>query len=482
MGIRRHNVIAGAMQVSCRCLRAALFFGCFAVLPPGSASAAEPIVDLGYGPPSQTEIREAREQRRKLAHARVRELTGGEAAPEIDAARASPAVSPPVLAPLSPPPLPLRRPASARFPASSPVSPPEPIPLTTAVSLPPPPPVDAPWREVSGAEQPPTEEAASPPLLREGVVSDRKFVLNPLEKPFPPVAEEAPPRVMTPEVPPVAGAQLVPEVAAALAETEASSLSPETERILDALPAEIIGTRKPETLPGNVSLDRVDPATALPKAEEGKETVSASRSLGMDVAVKQRPVDVDYELEKAYLALVGGNPEEAISLYASVLDIDPNSVPALFGLATTYHRVGLLDEARPVYGKLLKLDPKNKDAINNFLVLVGEEAPARALEHMRYLERQNPEFSPIPAQMALLYSKLGDMPEAIRSMQRAVNISPENLVYKYNLAILCDKAQKPVEAAILYRQLLEARYRGEKIPADADQIQQRLTFLLSNKG
>lgn len=338
-----------------------------------------------------------------------------------------------------------------------------------------------------------TEVALPPPPKgqqpTEGVVADKTYILKPGES-LPPTATTPPPVPAAgeelAEPPVVAGEQLLPEVAAAIeATTEApkADLSPETEEILSGIPVEIIGRPKSKELPDDFTMDRVDPATGLGATKgtaDNAEATSSSETLGMNVAVKQRPIDVDYELEKAYVALVGGSPDEAIGIYKEVLDIDPNNGSALFGLATTYHRVGLLDEARPIYGKLLKLEPRNKDAINNFLVLVGEEAPERALAHMEHLEEQNPEFAPIPAQMALLHTKLGNMPEAIKAMQRAVNLSPENLVYKYNLAILYDKAEKPVEASILYKQLLDARFRGETIPADADQIQQRLTFLLSN--
>ncbi len=153
---------------------------------------------------------------------------------------------------------------------------------------------------------------------------------------------------------------------------------------------------------------------------------------------------------------------------------------ALFGLATTYHRLGLLDKARPVYGKLLAIDPHHKEALNNFLALVGEEAPEEALRIMARLEEMNPNFSTIPAQMALLYKKVGDLDNAAASMLRAVTISPENLIYKYNLAILYDLRGDKANAAILYRELVEARFRGQELPAPVEEIQERLTFLMSN--
>ena len=86
----------------------------------------------------------------------------------------------------------------------------------------------------------------------------------------------------------------------------------------------------------------------------------------------------------------------------------------------------------------------------------------------------------LPAQRAVLYQKTGDLPKAIEKMREAARLSPENLAYRYNLAILLDKHGNFAEAASLYRQLLAAKEQGEKIPGSPQQIQERLTFLVSN--
>lgn len=424
---------------------------------------------------------------------------------------APPAYTPPAatVTPYVPPPLPQPEHAT---PAPRPSIIPEMLqsqPMPAPVAMPAPPqteavapkmdaPASMPWHAASEpppAQLPAPETGEAPKLtetapdlimpdlppgaVQQGVVSDKSYIVAP---------GSPPPPSSPPLEPPVSEstteAAVLPEVSEAIEATHqkhVETLAPETEEILDALPVDIIGRATSRETPGEFSVDRMDPAVALPDLGEDSPEVTSSETSGMKVAVKKRPVDVNYELEKAYVALTGGNTEEAIATYNNVLDIAPENEQALFGLATTYHRVGLLDKARPVYGKLLKINPRHKEAINNFLVMVGEEAPERALEHMKHLALENPDFAPIPAQMALLYSKIGDMQSAIQSMQQAVSIAPENLIYKYNLAILYDQANKPVEASILYKQLLEARYRGETLPADADEIQQRLTFLLSNK-
>jgi len=489
----RRIFIAAAMQASCRVTRILatpllyiIFIGFFS-----APSHAKEQYDT-YSPVVQAELDAARERRKELARRKIDSIIhGSNAAPTL-------ASQPKPLLPPSPP-TPTERP---------PFIAPPPAPVTV-YRTPPPPPVTAPpdgaalftpaspppWHTPEVAAPPPVPEPlpvaeaniapsatlspAPPPAAKEGIVADKTYIVGPGLPPPPP----APPLTVHTQQDHTAEQGVLPEVAEAIDSAQNSheeTLAPETEAILDALPEDIIGKVRKDT-PGDFSVDRMDPSVNLPDLTDTKTVAASSESPGMKVVMKQRPVDVNYELEKAYVALTAGNTEEAIATYKNIVEIAPKNEQALFGLATTYHRIGMLDEARPIYGKLLKINPRNKDAINNFLVLVGEEAPERALEHMKHLEAENPEFAPIPAQMALLYSRLGDMPSSIKSMQRAVNISPENLVYKYNLAILYDKAGKPVEASMLYQQLLEARYRGEVLPADADEIQQRLTFLLSNK-
>jgi Flp pilus assembly protein TadD len=205
-------------------------------------------------------------------------------------------------------------------------------------------------------------------------------------------------------------------------------------------------------------------------------------ALGVKVDKKKGPpINVEYELEKAYNATISGQNEAAIATYQEILDNSPNNTQALFGLATLYHRAKQLDKARSLYGRLLAIDPDHRDGFNNFLVLLADEAPREALVELEKLEAKNPGFSTIPAQIAVIYQKLGDFDKAIDKMFRAVALSPENLTYRYNLAIMLDKQKNYDEATKLYKQLVEASDRGEKIPGNISNIQQRLTFISSNR-
>ena len=259
-----------------------------------------------------------------------------------------------------------------------------------------------------------------------------------------------------------------------------AGLAPESKELLDKVGSRLSPPKQkttPKALKVNHSRDMQD----LFKADELPAAGVQNDPLGVKVENKNAKISIDYELERAYDAINSGQSEAAMETYKTILDNAPNNTQALFGLATLYHRARQFDKARPLYSKLLSVDPNHRDGFNNFLVLLADEAPREALVELEKLEEKNPGLSTIPAQIAVIYSKIGNEDKAIDKMFRAVSLAPENLTYRYNLAIMLDKQKNYDEAAKLYRQLIEATQRGEKIPGNIDNIQQRLTFISSNR-
>ncbi len=253
------------------------------------------------------------------------------------------------------------------------------------------------------------------------------------------------------------------------------SLSRDSEKILEKLPVDLFPT-PPAGIKQGFAVSRSDTTRSLPNTVN----FDTQNGVGANIAVKRQQIDVNYELEKAYNALLQGNTEIAVMIYNDLLTVAPDNKHALFGLATTYHKLGLLEKARPVYGKLLELDPYNKETLNNFLALIGEEAPDSAIAYLEQLKANNTDFSPIYAQLAQLYKKQGNLRSAILNMQQATAISPENMVYMYNLAVLYDGHKDTRRAEALYRRLIKAGLSGKEIPASISDIQERLTYLSSN--
>lgn len=216
-----------------------------------------------------------------------------------------------------------------------------------------------------------------------------------------------------------------------------------------------------------------------PKKSNDEDGVKKSDN-GMDISMSvssSEQSEIRVSIDKAYRALVSGQTSAAISLYNKVLDIDDKNMDALFGLATAYHRNYQYEQARSIYAKILTINPNNKEVLNNFLVLVAEESPESALIELQKLERINTTFSPIPAQIAMIYLKMGQTEKAERYLRRAITLSPENITYKYNLAITSDKLNKHSQAIILYKQVLDAARMGVTIPGSANAIQERMNYL-----
>lgn len=257
--------------------------------------------------------------------------------------------------------------------------------------------------------------------------------------------------------------------ASASSSAPSPSLSPETRHVLAELPS---GLGAPIPLP----------QPEKPVEMKNPDTLSTHEARGVSIEMRDPGVDIQKTMEDAYNALMKSDLNTAMDRYQMVLETQPYNTDAQFGLATIYHRTGELGMARALYSDVLKSEPQNLEALNNLLVLVGQESPQEALGELEQLEMRNPDFSPIPAQMASIHAKLGKFDHAIQAIERAIQLEPENLAYQYNLAVLLDKSGQRDEAVELYVALKRAYQRGEDIPADIHAIQERLTFLLSNRG
>jgi tetratricopeptide (TPR) repeat protein len=255
---------------------------------------------------------------------------------------------------------------------------------------------------------------------------------------------------------------------------ELADLSLAARGILESLPSDLTGLKQRKDPWKDVTIARQNPDIKIPDAKDKHAGKTGTKN------ASRRSYDANYELERAYQSLIAGDTESAVGIYQDVLSNEPNNETALFGLATTWQRLGNLDKAAPLYGQLLMQNPHNVEVLNNFLALVAEQSPQVALAQMERLAQRNPEFSPIFAQLALLYKRLNNFPKAIENMDKAIAVSPENLAYKYNLAILYDQANDKDNAIRVYRQLMRAHDMGQELPASIKSIQERLTFLASN--
>lgn len=274
-----------------------------------------------------------------------------------------------------------------------------------------------------------------------------------------------------PDAPAVLGT-LAPNTAPAMQ----PKLSATSKQVLAKYPPRL--GQAPATAPGKFKVDRVSPD--IVKIVEPNKVEASYEAAGIKIEVRRAGLDTNYELNNAYDALMAGNTTEAINTYRDILSVEPNNQEALFGLAATLHRLGVTDKARPLYARLLQVNPQHREALNNYLSIAGDEAPQEALLELEQLRLRNPDFSPIPAQMGSLYARMGQFSQARSMMMTAIQLSPENLVYQYNLAVMLDQQGEYADASALYASLLKAKQSGATLPVDADKIQKRYNFLSNN--
>ncbi|CAA6605600.1 TPR repeat protein (modular protein) [Rhodospirillaceae bacterium LM-1] len=197
------------------------------------------------------------------------------------------------------------------------------------------------------------------------------------------------------------------------------------------------------------------------------------------VRVRTSSSQVREESEMAYARLMSGQFEGAAILYGEVLKREPRNLSALMGRAAALHKLGQMGEARGLYQQALAISPGNREVLANLMSLYGSEDPRDALRQLEMLQQDNPGFSPIPAQMANLYAQSGDLSAAIRYLGLAVQLAPENLLYRFNLAVMQDRAGMSSEAANSYETVLNLAARGSvaALPMPVGQVKERLSYL-----
>ena len=238
-----------------------------------------------------------------------------------------------------------------------------------------------------------------------------------------------------------------------------------------------IDTKLVTRTPKPVIIKRTDPAAGnIPQID-----VRSHEEMGMKIEIRKADVNVYSYLEQGYENLIAGHEAIAAGYYKEALRAEPENQMALFGLATTYQRMGQIEESRDLYGQLLKANPTHREALNNFMALISNESPQEAIEELEQLETENPDFSPIPAQLGIVYNKIGDHNMAVKKLVRAIELSPDNTSYKYNLAVTLDSMGKSSEAADMYVELIEDYRNGATLPEDIVTIRNRAIFLSNKK-
>jgi tetratricopeptide (TPR) repeat protein len=295
----------------------------------------------------------------------------------------------------------------------------------------------------------------------------------PAAPPAPQVAAANPP---TPAVPPAAAAAqqqaaAAPEAAAPAAEPKVEARAPEA--VAPKPAPKVVAAREP--MP---KLDPDSPARMLDPPINIHRSQIDLEGVGPAVQVRTVSQAAQDTVGTAYSALVRGEYDTALGFYQKALKEEPHSVLALLGRGTALQKLGRKDEARSSYEQALKFDPENREALSNLTALEGERTPGDALRRLMDLEHDYPNFSPIKAQIGMVYARMEDFDGALDYLRRALTIAPDAALYQYNIALVLDRMGRRDEAVFAYDRTLSLMSGGHGIPEiSVPDIQRRLSYL-----
>lgn len=122
--------------------------------------------------------------------------------------------------------------------------------------------------------------------------------------------------------------------------------------------------------------------------------------------------------------------------------------------------MAVLKKRALVIETVLRIDPSNREALTNLTTIYSTRAPNEALSRLLDLEREYPNFSPVKAQIGLLYARMGSNPQALAYLREAASMAPATVMYQYNLAVLLDRLGRAEQAVVSYERVLAGILNG----------------------
>lgn len=133
-----------------------------------------------------------------------------------------------------------------------------------------------------------------------------------------------------------------------------------------------------------------------------------------------------------------GNLDEALGYFQKCLEINPNFTEAHTNIGTTYLKMGFIDKAEEEYQKVLldkAYSSKELPCYNLAKLYYTQDKLEEAFDYVSKAIKENNRFGAAYNLKGLILEKLKDLPEAVKSYERAVKIVPEEINFSFNLAV-----------------------------------------------
>jgi len=205
---------------------------------------------------------------------------------------------------------------------------------------------------------------------------------------------------------------------------------------------------------------------------------------------EQKRMEFDYLFSEALKQKMFGNPQNAIQILSSCLEIDPNSSAAMYELASIhaankdftsatlllekaisinsgnvwykqmlaqiYQQTKRFDDAARVYDDLLKNDPENQQFLYTKAVMLSSAKKYdEAIKTFKTLEQETGINEQISVEIQELYLLNGQVEKAFQEIEKLINSNPSETRYYGLLADLYQNQGDSVNALKNYNKILE---------------------------
>jgi Flp pilus assembly protein TadD len=182
--------------------------------------------------------------------------------------------------------------------------------------------------------------------------------------------------------------------------------------------------------------------------------------------------------QKARAALAAQNFMSALSFFEQALERSPDNETALAGKALALQQTNRYAEAVKIERDLLLKNPKDAQIKANLIEALGAWGSPEAEDQLRQMSAKEPKNAILFAALSRSATNGGRGAEAMDFLRHAIELDPENAIYRLNLAILCDKAGKTDEAVANYKAVLAAK-NADDLQLTRGAIEHRVSYLSS---
>lgn len=204
----------------------------------------------------------------------------------------------------------------------------------------------------------------------------------------------------------------------------------------------------------------------------------AKNKLNSLIIEKTKQADIVGEkLEKAWVAYEAANYTSAKQIYQEVMQLENNNRDALLGLGAIAVIEKNTAAAVSIYNSLLKLDPNDPLAVAALSNLHSEETSPKLSE--KYLVsklEKSPDVAQLNFELGNVYAKQSKWSAAQQSYFKAWQQDSENADYIFNLAVSLDQLGQQKQALNFYKDSL-LKAQNKQVSFSRNTIEKRINEL-----